>query len=61
MKNIWIDTDPGLDDAIALIWAIQNEKELNWKIHGISTVNGNLNLSQVTLKCTWYFRTFTKN
>jgi len=47
MKNIWIDTDPGLDDAIALIWAIQQEKILNWKIKGISTVKGNLGLDQI--------------
>lgn len=47
MKNIWIDTDPGLDDALALIWAVQQEKALNWKIQGISTVNGNLALPQV--------------
>ncbi|MGL5955664.1 MAG: nucleoside hydrolase [Brevinema sp.] len=46
-KNIWIDTDPGLDDTLALIWAIQNEKKLNWNILGISTINGNLGLSQV--------------
>ncbi len=46
-KNIWIDTDPGLDDALALIWVIQQEEVINWKIQGISTVTGNLGLSQV--------------
>ncbi|MGL4677717.1 MAG: nucleoside hydrolase [Brevinema sp.] len=46
-KNIWIDTDPGLDDTLALIWATQKEKEINWKILGISTINGNLGLAQV--------------
>lgn len=47
MKNVWIDTDPGLDDALAIIWAVQQEEKIGWKIRGISTVNGNLNLEQV--------------
>ncbi len=46
-KNIWIDTDPGLDDTLAIIWAVQQEEKIGWKIHGISTVNGNLHLEQV--------------
>lgn len=46
-KNIWIDTDPGIDDALALIWAIQQEESLQWKIQGISTVKGNLSLAQI--------------
>ncbi len=46
MKNIWIDTDPGLDDTIAIIWAIHNEKRLDWKIRGISTVKGNIEFAQ---------------
>ena len=47
IKNIWIDTDPGIDDALALIWAIQQEELLQWKIQGISTVKGNLSLAQI--------------
>lgn len=46
-KNVWIDTDPGLDDTLAIIWAVQQEQVLNWKIKGISTITGNLPLSQV--------------
>lgn len=47
MINVWIDTDPGLDDALALIWAIQQEQNIGWKIQGISTVKGNLSLAQI--------------
>ena len=36
--NYWIDTDAGVDDALALLWALQQ----NLNIKGISTVSGNL-------------------
>ncbi len=49
MKNIWIDTDPGLDDTIAIIWALHNEKRLDWKIRGISTVKGNIEFNQTNI------------
>lgn len=44
-KNIIIDTDPGVDDAFALIYAMKN-REFN--ILGITTVSGNNNIDQVT-------------
>lgn len=46
MRNIIIDCDPGHDDAIALLMAIANKKELN--ILGITTVGGNQLLDKVT-------------
>ncbi|MGL4562326.1 MAG: nucleoside hydrolase [Brevinema sp.] len=49
LKNIWIDTDPGIDDSIGILWALKKEQTLGWKIHGLSTVNGNSPLDQVTI------------
>jgi inosine-uridine nucleoside N-ribohydrolase len=46
MKKIWIDCDPGIDDAVALAFAAAHTKEL--KILGISTVAGNQTLEKVT-------------
>lgn len=43
-KNLLIFTDPGLDDAIALLWLIK-QKQLN--ILGIVPVAGNHNVDQV--------------
>lgn len=37
----WVDTDAGVDDALALIWVFQQ----NFAIEGISTVAGNLPIS----------------
>ncbi len=45
-KNIWIDCDPGIDDAIALAAAAASRDALN--IHGISTVAGNQTIERVT-------------
>src|SRR5699024_12455778 len=45
-KNIWIDCDPGIDDAIALAAAAASRYALN--IHGISTVAGNQTIERVT-------------
>ncbi|MGL5955666.1 MAG: nucleoside hydrolase [Brevinema sp.] len=39
--NYWIDTDAGVDDAIALLWAFKQD----FNIIGISTVSGNLPVS----------------
>lgn len=44
--NIWIDCDPGIDDAIALLAAGQSRDTLT--IHGISTVAGNQTIERVT-------------
>lgn len=45
-KNIWIDCDPGIDDAIALAVAAGSQDKLH--ICGISTVAGNLTSDKVT-------------
>lgn len=45
-RSIIIDCDPGIDDTIALTFAIANEDKLN--ILGITTVAGNLSSDVVT-------------
>lgn len=44
--NVWIDCDPGIDDAIALAVAAASQDILN--VHGISTVAGNQTIERVT-------------
>ena len=44
--NVWIDCDPGIDDAIALEAAAASQDALH--IHGISTVAGNQTIERVT-------------
>lgn len=46
MKKIIIDTDPGIDDAIAILLALSAEKEL--EIQALTTVNGNIDINHVT-------------
>lgn len=46
MRQIWIDCDPGHDDAMAILTAIANPEKL--KILGISTVGGNQTIEKVT-------------
>ncbi len=50
-KNIWIDTDPGIDDAIAIAAAFASTDRL--KICGISTVAGNQTIDIVTDNALW--------
>lgn len=45
-RNIIIDCDPGIDDVVALCFAVANEDKLN--ILGISTVAGNQTIEKVT-------------
>ncbi len=45
-RNIWIDADPGIDDASAFALALANRDRLN--VLGISTVAGNQTLDNVT-------------
>lgn len=45
MKRILIDTDPGVDDALALIFALKSPEI---KVEAITTVSGNVNLETVT-------------
>lgn len=44
-KKIIIDTDPGIDDAFAIIYALNNSE---FDILGITTVSGNNGIEQVT-------------
>lgn len=46
-RNIIIDCDPGIDDIVALSFALANEDKLN--ILGITTVAGNQTIDKVTL------------
>ena len=50
-RNIWIDTDPGIDDAIAIAAAFASTDRL--KICGISTVAGNQTIDIVTDNALW--------
>ncbi len=45
MKNILIDTDCGVDDAVAIMIALASEE---FDIRGITTVSGNVPIDQVT-------------
>ena len=46
MKKVWIDTDPGVDDtvAIAMLFAAQEQVE----VVGVSTIFGNVDVGQTT-------------
>lgn len=46
MKQLWIDCDPGHDDALALLTVIANSEQAN--ILGVSTIGGNQTLEKVT-------------
>lgn len=45
MKDIIIDTDPGVDDALAIMLAV---KSGNFRIHAITTVAGNSTIDDTT-------------
>lgn len=45
-RNIIIDCDPGIDDAVAIIYAVANDDRLN--ILGLTTVTGNQTIEKVT-------------
>lgn len=51
VRNIWIDTDPGIDDAIAITAACAFSDRL--RIIGISTVAGNQTIDKVTSNALW--------
>lgn len=42
-KKIWIDCDPGIDDALALIYALKSD---DYEIMGISVTSGNVSAQQ---------------
>lgn len=46
MEKIIIDTDPGIDDAVAILLALAAKDELD--VVGFTTVNGNVGVEQVT-------------
>ncbi len=45
VRKILIDTDPGIDDAFALMFALNYE---DFDIQGITTVSGNNSIEKVT-------------
>ena len=47
MRKIIIDTDPGIDDAIAILLALAAKKELD--VVALTTVSGNANIDKVTV------------
>ncbi|QIL50622.1 nucleoside hydrolase [Weissella coleopterorum] len=46
VKKIWIDCDPGHDDALAILTALAYPEKL--KLLGVSTIGGNESLDKVT-------------
>ena len=46
MERIIIDTDPGVDDAMAILLAVKAADRL--KIEALTTVDGNVGIRQVT-------------
>lgn len=46
MRKVIIDTDPGIDDAIAILLALSAEKEL--EVLALTTVNGNVDVEKNT-------------
>lgn len=55
-RNIWIDTDPGIDDAIAIAGAFACRDR--FRICGISTVAGNQTIEIVTKNALWLTELF---
>lgn len=47
MRKIIIDTDPGIDDAIAILLALAAKKKLD--VVALTTVSGNANIDKVTV------------
>jgi purine nucleosidase/pyrimidine-specific ribonucleoside hydrolase len=48
-KRVIIDTDPGVDDALAILLALRSPE---LKVEAITTVNGNVSLEQATKNAT---------
>ena len=46
MKHVLIDTDPGIDDALALLLAFSSPE---LKVEGVTTVVGNVSLELANL------------
>lgn len=58
-KQIIIDTDPGCDDAVAIIIALKNYDKINLKL--ISTVGGNISVENCTNNALFLVEKFAKN
>lgn len=56
-KNLIIDTDPGIDDAVAIAIALFSEK---YNVNLISTVAGNVDIEKVTLNARRLLKFFGK-
>ncbi len=56
MLHVWIDTDPGIDDSVALGAAFKHRDSLD--ILGISTVAGNQTIEKVTTNALYLTRLF---
>jgi inosine-uridine nucleoside N-ribohydrolase len=56
--RIWIDTDCGVDDAFAIIYALNNP---DVSVEGISTVAGNVPEHQAYLNVQYILNAFNKN
>ena len=46
MTKIWLDTDPGIDDAVAMAMLFESEAQV--EIMGVSTVHGNVGVEDTT-------------
>ena len=58
-RKIIIDTDPGQDDAVAILLALASPEEI--EVLGITTVAGNVPLDLTKKKRTYSLRVSTKN
>merc|ERR1719461_330321 len=46
-RRLIVDTDPGLDDAFALLWALEGYKNGLYHFEGITTIDGNIDGDKV--------------
>ncbi len=46
MKKIWLDTDPGIDDTVAMAMLFETDKQV--EVIGVSTVHGNVSVKNTT-------------
>jgi len=58
-RNIIIDTDPGQDDAVAILLALASPEKVH--VLGITAVAGNVPLDLTQKKCPHHLRISAKN
>ena len=46
MKKIWVDTDPGVDDTVAMAMLFESKQQV--ELVGVSTVFGNTDVEGTT-------------